>query len=105
VARELNPDAPDEGDRFPLCRPDALAELWRATGLTGVTVEGIEIPTVFADFDAYWQPFLGGQGAAPAYLLSRPPEERERLRTLLAARLPARDLRLTARAWAVRGVS
>jgi SAM-dependent methyltransferase len=105
AAREVNPDAPDEGDRFPLCRPDALAELWRATGLTDVTVEGIEIPTVFADFDAYWQPFLGGQGAAPTYLLSRPPAEREQLRDLLSARLPARDLRLTARAWAVRGTS
>ena len=105
AARELDPDAPDEGDRFPLCRPDALAELWRATGLSGVAVEGIEIPTVFADFDAYWRPFLGGQGAAPAYLLSRPPEARERLRARLSARLPARDLRLTARALAVRGTA
>ncbi|GAB1511386.1 class I SAM-dependent methyltransferase [Actinophytocola sp. KF-1] len=105
VAREVNPDAPDEGERFPLCRADALAELWRAGGLTGVAVEGIEIPTVFADFDDYWRPFLGGQGAAPAYLMSRPAEEQERLRARLSARLPARDLRLTARAWAVRGTS
>ncbi|TDV56397.1 class I SAM-dependent methyltransferase [Actinophytocola oryzae] len=105
AAREVNPEAPDEGERFPLCHPEALAELWRATGMTDVEVTGIEIPTVFADFDAYWRPFLGGQGAAPAYLLSRPPEEREELRVRLSARLPARDLRLTARALAVRATA
>lgn len=104
AALELDPAAPDEGARFPLCRPDALAGLWRSAGLTGVTVEAIEIPTVFADFDAYWRPFLGGQGPAPGYLASLSSPAREALRSRLRARLPAHDLRLVARAWAVRGM-
>jgi len=103
AARDVDPAAPDEGHRFPLCRPDALTGLWRGAGLTGVTVDAIEIPTDFADFDDYWRPFLGGQGAAPAYLMALPEPDRDTLREALRARLPDRDLRLTARAWAVRG--
>jgi SAM-dependent methyltransferase len=103
AAREADPDAPDEGPRFPLCAPGPLAALWRAAGLTDVVVDGIEIPTTFTDFDDYWRPFLGGQGAAPAYLATQPREVRDRIRDLLRARVPERDIQLTARAWAVRG--
>ena len=56
------------GRRFPLCRPEPLRLLWTDAGLTGVEVRPFEVPTVFAGFDDYWRPFLGGQGAAPAYL-------------------------------------
>lgn len=101
TAREVDPAAPDEGERFPLCRPAPLTALWRAAGLTDVTVEPIDVPTVFTDFDDYWRPFLGGQGAAPAYLATRPAADRDAIRELLRDRLT--DLRLTARAWAVRG--
>jgi SAM-dependent methyltransferase len=103
AARETDPDAPDEGPRFPLCHPEPLAVLWRKAGLTDVVVDAIEIPTTFTDFDDYWRPFLGGQGAAPAYLAGQPPADRDRIRDLLRARLPERDIHLTARAWAVRG--
>ncbi|BCJ56246.1 methyltransferase [Actinoplanes sp. NBRC 14428] len=65
AAAEADPGgAADEGARFPLCRPEPLAALWRAAGLAHVTVRPIEIPTVFPDFADYWDPFLGGQGAA-----------------------------------------
>jgi SAM-dependent methyltransferase len=104
AALELDPAAPDEGARFPLCQPSALTELWRVAGLTGVQVRAIVVSTVFADFDAYWRPFLGGQGPAPGYLASLSPPARESLRSRLQARLPASDIRLTARAWAVRGM-
>jgi SAM-dependent methyltransferase len=103
AARQADPDAPDEGPRFPLCHPDPLAALWRTAGLTDVTVEAIDIATTFKDFDDYWRPFLGGQGAAPAYLAAQPRAVQDRIRDLLRARLPDRDLHLTARAWAVRG--
>jgi SAM-dependent methyltransferase len=105
AAREVDPEAPDEVARFPLCQPEPLASAWRAAGLTGVVVDAIEVPTVFADFDDYWQPFLGGQGAAPTYLATRPPAERDTIRDLLRHRLPDHDIHLTARAWAVRGVT
>jgi SAM-dependent methyltransferase len=104
AALELDPAAPDEGARFPLCQPSALTELWRVAGLTGVQVRAIVVSTVFADFDAYWRPFLGGQGPAPGYLASLSPPARESLRSRLQARLPESDIRLTARAWAVRGM-
>jgi SAM-dependent methyltransferase len=96
----------DEGTRFPLCNPGPLSNLWVAAGLRDVDVHGIEIPTVFRDIDDYWQPFLGGQGAAPGYYASLPAERQDALRADLFARLPVEPggtIRLTARAWAVRG--
>ncbi|GAA2908369.1 methyltransferase [Actinoplanes cyaneus] len=97
----------DDGRRFSLCRPDALRALWDDAGLTDVSVQGLYVPTVFAGFADYWTPFLGGQGSAPGYLASLTEPERNALRNLLAARLPAApdgSIRLTAGAWAVRGI-
>ena len=98
----------DEAARFPLCRPEPLARLWSGAGLREVSTRAITIPTVFAGFDDYWRPFLGGQGAAPAYAMSLPPAHRDALRDLLRARVPARPdgtIALTATAWAVRGTA
>lgn len=98
----------DEDLRFPLCRPEPLADLWAAAGLDQATVRAIEVPTVFADFDDYWKPFLGGQGPAAGYVMSLAEDRRRALRDLLRDRLPiAADgsIPLTARAWAVRGTT
>jgi SAM-dependent methyltransferase len=95
----------DEGIRFPLCRPEALEKLFAGAGLAGVEVKPIDIPTPFANFDDYWQPFLGGQGPAPAYAMSLDDATRARLRDDIRERLPiAADgsISLTARAWAAR---
>lgn len=110
AAAALDPAAAelDEGRRFPLCRPEPLAALWTGAGLDRVQVQAIEVPTVFADFDDYWTPFLGGQGPAPGYVMSLTREHRDALRELLRARLPTdRDgtVALTARAWAIRGTA
>lgn len=110
AATALDPSAGelDEGRRFPLCRPEPLAQLWRDAGLDDVTVQAVDAPTVFADFDDYWNPFLGGQGPAPGYAMSLTEEQRSRLRDLLRDSLPtgpAGSIPLTARAWAVRGVT
>jgi SAM-dependent methyltransferase len=110
AAAELDPANAglDEHLRFPMCRPEPLRLLWTDAGLTEVAVTAIDVPTVFADFDDYWSPFLRGQGPAPAYVMSLPAERREALRDLVRARLPiAADgsIPLTARAWAVRGVA
>lgn len=98
--------AQDQGERFPLCRPEPLAALFQAAGLRAVATRAIDIPTVFRDFDDYWMPFLGRQGAAPTYLASRDAATQEQIRDLLRARLrPGADgmISLTARAWAVQG--
>jgi len=109
VARELEPEARklDEGIRFPLCRPEALETLFAGAGLKDVQVTAIDIPTPFTDFDDYWQPFLGGQGPAPAYAMSLDEMARTRLRDRLRERLPTQadgSISLTARAWAVRAL-
>ncbi|SER02365.1 hypothetical protein SAMN05216188_107109 [Lentzea xinjiangensis] len=63
------------------------------------------MPTVFRDFDDFWEPFLGRTGAAPAYLATLPGDQRDAVRDLLRSRLPAHGpIELTARAWAVKGV-
>jgi SAM-dependent methyltransferase len=97
----------DQAERFPLCQPGPLQALFERAGLTAATVRAIDIPTVFRDFDDYWEPFLGKTGAAPTYLGSVDSEVRERIRRCLASRLatrPGAPIELTARAWAVRGV-
>jgi SAM-dependent methyltransferase len=96
----------DEGTRFPLCHPDALAYLWRGVGLREVETIGIEIATRFTDFEDLWRPFLGGQGAAPAYLVSLPTPQRAAVREELRSCLPVDpdgSISLVARAWAVKG--
>jgi SAM-dependent methyltransferase len=97
----------DQAERFPICHPERLTALWRGLGLTEIATRAIDVPTVFQDFDDYWTPFLGRQGAAPTYLASLDAGTRERVRAALRSRLvPAHDgtITLTARAWAVRGL-
>lgn len=58
----------DEGQRFPICQPEPLLQLFRADGLRSVEVRMIDVPTAFRDFEDYWLPFLGGQGLSVAYV-------------------------------------
>ena len=44
--------------------------LFEAASLQRVGVTAIDIPTPFASFEDYWQPFAGGQGPAPAYAMA-----------------------------------
>ncbi len=105
---ELDPAAAHlhEGRRFPISRAGALADAFRAAGLTDVTDTAIEVPTRFAGIDDYWLPFLGSQGPAGAYLATLDAERRTALRDRLSTNLrpsPDGSINLTARAWAARG--
>jgi SAM-dependent methyltransferase len=107
AAVELDPDAArlDEGTRFPVCRPEALTELFASAALRGIEVKAIDITTSFASFEDYWRPFLGGQGPAPAYAMALDEMERAHLRDSIRARIPQQadgSISLIARAWAVR---
>ncbi len=96
----------DEGTQFPLCKPEPLAALFRSAGLQEVDTCALDVPTVFADFEDYWSPFLRGQGPAGVYCVSLAERDRERLRARLENALPINadgTIRLIARAWAVRG--
>jgi SAM-dependent methyltransferase len=108
AAAALDPRAAalDEGARFPVCRPGHLRELFAGAGLADVEVRAIDVPTVFRDFEDLWEPFLGGQGPAPSYVASLDEASRAALRERLRQNVaPGRDgsIRLSARAWAVRG--
>src|SRR5437764_340840 len=43
----------DEGQRFPICQPEPLMQLFRAAGLREVEVRMIDIPTAFRYFEDY----------------------------------------------------
>lgn len=106
VALDPAAQALDEAVRFPICQPGPLSELVTAAGLGAVATTAIDVPTVFAGFDDYWSPFLGGQGPAPGYCMRLPEEHRSALCDRLRSTLPiAPDGRiaLSARAFAVRG--
>jgi len=107
AAMALDPAAidHDEGWRFPVCRPEPLAALFRQVGLRDAESRAIDVPTVFRDFDDYWSPFLGGQGPAPAYCMSLPEARRAALRERIRASLPIHadgSIRLIARSWAIK---
>lgn len=79
---------------------------WNDAGLTRVEVRAIQVQTHFADFDDYWQPFLGGQGAAPTWLAGLAPHQQNDIRDRLQRGLPmdaSGSIHLTATAWAVKG--
>lgn len=105
---ELFPDATanDEGTQFPTCNPTALKTLFQVAGLQTIETTALDTPTLFADFDDYWSPFLRGQGPAGALCASLSQEDRERLQQRLERALPVNadgTISLLARAWAVRG--
>jgi len=96
----------DQTEKYPLCQPGPLQSLFKDHQLKYVTVQALDIPTVFRSFDDYWQPFMGSTGAAPTYLAKVSDDVRERIRTTLESRLApiqGRPIELSARAWAVRG--
>ena len=85
--------------------PFLLVANFAGAGLVRPEVTALDIPTPFASFEDYWQPFLGGQGPAPAYAMALDENARTRLRDRIRARVPAQadgSISLTARAWAVR---
>ena len=108
AAVELKPEDRDmdEGVRFPICRPEALSNLFQQAGLKDVAVQHLDVPTQFSDFDDYWSPFLGGQFPAPDYTMSLSEDDRVQLRERIREALPVKSdgsIELIARAWAVRG--
>jgi SAM-dependent methyltransferase len=110
AAVDLDPAVEElhEGIRFGFCRPAELEKMFTAAGFREVAGRGIVVPTDFESFDDYWSPFLGGQGPAPSYVRGLDEPARVALRDALKDRLPTAadgSIALTARAWAVRGLS
>ncbi len=107
AATALDPAAQDltENNRFPFCTPAGLMDLARSAGLMQIEHVPLEVPTVFRDFDDYWEPFTLGAGPAPGYCTNLDPEARQRLKDKLQQSLPINadgSIHLIARAWAIR---
>jgi SAM-dependent methyltransferase len=95
----------DEGRRDSICNARGLSDLF-GTSLAEVEVTDIAVPAVFQSFEAYWNPFLGGQGSAGAYVTGLDSDRRQALRERLEHTLPVAtdgSITLAARAWAVKG--
>jgi SAM-dependent methyltransferase len=109
AATDLDPAAAaqDPSTQMPLCQPEPLAALFAGAGLQAVTVQAVVVPTLFRDFDDYWQPhLLGGSSPAQRYVASLGDAQRTALRERLHAMLPIDadgSLPLLGHVWAVRG--
>jgi trans-aconitate methyltransferase len=108
AAVELDPAAAekDEGIRFPICRPEPLANLFESAGLNKVAIEAIDIAIPFIDFNDYWEPFLSGIAPAPGHCASLNESDRNKLKERLQKTVPTDPdgmILMAARAWAVRG--
>lgn len=109
VVVALDPNASDlhEAKKFPDANAEGLKRIFENAELPNTTVELLEIETNFKNFDDYWNPFLGGQGPAPSYVLSLSESDRNRLRDTLYDSLPIQEdgsIPMIARAWAAKSV-
>jgi len=78
----------DEGRRFPICRSEALRELWRECGLAQMSAATSTCRPSSPPFDDFWLPFLGGQGPAPTYCGTLAEDARAALRDRVRTMLP-----------------
>jgi len=86
---------------------DRMRNLWSAAGLESVDTREIAVQRTFDDFNDYWATLLGGPSIG-AQLAAMPPEDIERLKARIGARLPADSTgRITygAKANAIKGVA
>jgi SAM-dependent methyltransferase len=105
AALEIDPNAPDEIDRFG-GRPGQLASMWRDAGLREVTDGSLAVSSRYHDFDELWESFLGSVGPVGAHVASLDEPRREAVCVALRRRLgsPAGPFTLPARAWSAVGV-
>lgn len=109
AACEIDPHtcALDEGIRFPICNTENLRAAFHEAGLLDIETSYLTINTVFRNFEDYWNPFLGGQGPAPSYLVSLSEDLKNKLKSSILKKLRVESdgsIILLARAIAVRGV-
>jgi hypothetical protein len=96
----------DQAKKFTITNERSLTALFERSGIESIHTRGFEVPTVFRDFDDFWEPLLSGEGSIPNYAKSLEPMRLKALRERLLTSLPTRtdgSIPLVARAWAVRG--
>ena len=95
----------DQGVQAGFSAAGQLEAAFRAAGFVATEMRSITIPTVFADFDDLWLPFLGGTGGAPGYVATLDGAHRDAIREHLLRSVAAESdgsIHLEASAWAIR---
>lgn len=110
AAREVDPERAalaDEGTVMRWCGDGELAELWRSAGLGDIRFGSLTVRAAYADFEDLWSPFPTGVAPSGAFCKSLDDVRRRALHDALRSRLGVGDqpFELTARAWAVAGIS
>lgn len=110
TASAIDPEARATRNRLftsPLVLPEGLPNLFRAGGLQDIETQSLTIRMDFANFNDYWQPFLGGQGPVGTYFAKLTPDLKARIgeavRDAYCSGAADGPRSLTATAWAVRG--
>jgi hypothetical protein len=104
VARELDPDVPDES-KLAGVREGHLAELFDAAGLEEVEEATHAIRVEHSSFEEWWEPLTLGVGPAGSYVAGVDPALQAQLRERCRTKLPTAPFLLTAHAWAARGLA
>jgi len=90
----------------PVAIPGGLAGFFRDAGLKDVETQSLTIRMDYANFEDYWQPFLGGQGPVGTYFGNLAPaleaRIKEAVRDAYCSGSPDGPRSLAASAWAVR---
>ena len=105
---QLDPESQiyDEGEKFPICNPNKLQELFNSIGMKNIRNDEITIQTPFSSFDKYWKPFFGGQGPAGEYLASVNDEKQTQIAFQIENSLPIStdgSITLIAKAFTIQG--
>ena len=91
----------------PVAIPGGLAGFFHEAGLVDIETQSLTIRMDYADFEDYWQPFLGGQGPVGTYFANLAPalkaQIKEAVRDAYCSGSPDGPRSLTASAWAVQG--
>ena len=105
AAREVDPKAPDEAERFG-SNPGQLAGLWRDAGLGDVSEGLLTVSSSYDDFDELWDSFLVAPGPIGAHRAGLDGSLQEAVHAALYGRVgsPAGPFELAASAWYTIGV-
>jgi hypothetical protein len=104
AAREFDPGVDDESE-LAGTREGHLAELFAAAGLREIEDAVLRVDVEHETFEEWWEPFTRGVGPAGAYVATLDAEGQDELRNRCRAKLPVEPFKLTAVAWAVRGLA
>jgi SAM-dependent methyltransferase len=104
AAHELDPEVKDES-HLAGARQGHLGELFRAAGAIDITESSLCVEVEHPSFEDWWEPFLLGVAPAGKYVAHLDRRHQARLRDVCREKLPAAPFVVSARAWAVRGLS